>query len=177
MARKSTTSKRKASTPAVYEGSADHTDLFDDITPIEETRDINVIKDSNGQKLVVHMQPQHINYVYRGSKLDRYCPLEYAVCVTIGQKRKRKSEEEEEEEEEVPEMARGDICVWIAVTMLVVGCGNDVVQLSLIEDSRALEEACQNKTRIVWDDRNGYIVIRYSCCCRVVRPARGAVLE
>ena len=36
--------------------------------------------------MVVHMPPQHINYVRRGAGLTEYSPLEYAVCVTIDKK-------------------------------------------------------------------------------------------
>ena len=84
--------RHKASAPPVDGGSADHTDLFDDMTPITENRDISIIKGSKGEKLVIHMQPQHINYVRRGTELAGYNPLEYAVCVTIDKKRNGKSD-------------------------------------------------------------------------------------
>ena len=94
MPKKPPTSRRNASAPPVDNGSADHTDLFDDMTPITEDHllDISIIKGSNGEKLVIHMQPQHINYVHRGTELKEYSPLEYAVCVTIDENRNNKGD-------------------------------------------------------------------------------------
>lgn len=85
--------RHKESAPPVNGGSADHTDIFDDMTPFPEPRDTRVIKDTNGEKLVIRMEPQHINYVHRGTELAEYSPLEYAVCVTIAEKGKSKSDE------------------------------------------------------------------------------------
>ncbi len=51
---------------------------------------IDVVKKENGETTLVRKQLQHINYLYRGPKLTKYSPLEYAVCTEVTHKKKEK---------------------------------------------------------------------------------------
>ena len=87
-----------SSTPSSRDTTT-YVNMFDDMLTFEEPLGkIDTVEMQTGKTELVRKQPQHINYLYRGPKLAKYSPLEYALCVEVTAKPQWKDEEVEDKE-------------------------------------------------------------------------------